>query len=67
MSAQLRIRLPAIRLSVPAVNNKTIEAGRRLDALETLIFSEPDPDVRIAYIHHFNEIWEELTGWSPTS
>ena len=63
MSAQTRLHCPnSIRLIVPAINRETIEAGRRLDALETLIFSEPDPDIRSVYVRHFNDLWDEIAG-----
>ena len=58
----VRIRCSnALRLSVPAVNPKTREIAERLDALEILIFREPDPKTRSAYVRRFNALWEEIT------
>lgn len=63
MGGQVRIRCRnAIRLIVPAISAESSDAARRLDALETLIFNEPDPEIRIAYVRRFNEIWEDIAG-----
>ncbi len=52
----------SVRLIVPRLDTLGLEASRRLDALETLIFDEPDPNIRKLFVRRFNEIWEELTG-----
>jgi hypothetical protein len=52
----------ALRISVPGYDRDNIKAGHRLDALETLISNEPDPQTRSIYVRRFHEIWENITG-----
>ncbi len=68
MGAAIRLRCCAdcpVRLTVPRLDASGLEASRRLDALETLIFDEPDPKIRRLFVRRFNEVWEELTGTDP--
>lgn len=51
-----------MRLSVPTIDHRTVDACRRLDALEVLICDEPDPRIRALYVRRFHEIWERMTG-----
>ena len=64
MGAAIRLKCCTdcpIRFTVPNIDATGLEASRRLDALETLTFNEPDPKIHKLFVRRFNEIWEELT------
>ena len=65
MGAAIRMRCATgrpPRLTIPCIDAAHIEAGRRLDALEILIWNEPDPHIRMIYVRRFNDLWETMTG-----